>query len=70
LKNRFKFTPLDLILLTAIVLAVTYIIIKMKTDLHYKWDWSSVASYIIRYDAIKAGYVPGLLVAGLIVTFK
>ena len=70
MKNRFKFTPLDLILLTAIILTVAYIVIKMKTDLHYKWDWSSVVSYIIRYDSIKMSYVPGLLISGLIVTFK
>ena len=70
MKNRFKFTPLDLILLAAIVLAVTYVVVKMKTDLHYKWDWPSVVSYIIRYDSIKMGYVPGLLISGLIVTFK
>jgi len=70
LKSRFKFTLLDFILLTAIVLSVIYVVIKMKTNLHYKWDWSSAASYIIRYDVIKDSYVPGLLVSGLIVTFK
>ena len=70
MKNRFKFTLLDFILLAAIVSAVIYVVIKMKTDLHYKWDWSSVVSYIIRYDTIKDAYVPGLLVSGLIVTFK
>jgi len=70
LKNRFKFKPLDFILLIAIILSVAYVVIKMKTDLHYKWDWSSTLSYIIRYDSINDSYVPGLLISGLIVTFK
>lgn len=42
----------------------------MKEGLHYEWDWLAVASYIIRYDAAAETYVPGLLLAGLAVTFK
>jgi polar amino acid transport system permease protein len=57
-------------LLLLIISAAAYVVIKMKTDLHYKWDWSSVVSYIIRYDSVKSGYVPGLLISGLIITFK
>jgi len=70
LKSRFKFTLLDFVLLAALISAVAYVVIKMKTDLYYKWDWSSVLLYIVRYDSIKDSYVPGLLVSGLIVTFK
>ncbi|MCL1864360.1 MAG: amino acid ABC transporter permease [Spirochaetes bacterium] len=70
MKSRFKFTLLDFVLLAALISAVAYVVIKMKTDLYYKWDWSSVLLYIVRYDSIKDSYVPGLLVSGLIVTFK
>ncbi|MCK7516178.1 MAG: amino acid ABC transporter permease [Desulfobacterales bacterium] len=42
----------------------------MKAELHYDWDWSAVASYIVRYDAGGGEYVPGLLLSGLAVTFK
>jgi len=70
LKNRFKFKPLDFVLLAAIIFSAAYVAIKMKTDLHYKWDWPSVLSYIVRYDSINETYVPGLLISGLIITFK
>jgi polar amino acid transport system permease protein len=42
----------------------------MRAELHYEWDWSAVASYIVRYETKGGGYVPGLLLAGLAVTFK
>ncbi len=70
LREKIRFTFLDLILLFFLISVAAYIIFKMRAELHYQWDWSAVASYIIRYDAKTGSYVPGLLLAGLAVTFK
>lgn len=70
MRNHIRFTLLDFILLMLVFSGAGYIIFKMRAELHYDWDWSAVSSYIIRYDANRGGYVPGLLLSGLAVTFK
>ncbi len=70
MRERIRFTFLDLILLIILFSGAGYILFRMKAELHYEWDWSAVASYIVRYDAAAESYVPGLLLAGLAVTFK
>jgi polar amino acid transport system permease protein len=70
LRDRIRFTLLDFILLVSLVSGIAYVIFRMKAELHYDWDWSAVASYIIRFDSREGGYVPGLLLSGLAVTFK
>lgn len=70
MRERIRFTLLDLILLVILFSGAGYILFRMKAELHYAWDWSAVASYIVRYDATAESYVPGLLLSGLAVTFK
>jgi len=70
LREKIRFTLLDLILLFVLFSAAVYIVFRMRAGLHYEWDWSAVASYIFRYDAKAESYVPGLLLSGLAVTFK
>jgi len=69
-RDRTRFTLLDFVLLALLFSGIAYIVFRMKAELHYNWDWSAVASYIIRYDAKGGEYVPGLLLSGLAVTFK
>ena len=70
MRDRIRFTLLDFILLVSLVSGIAYVVFRMQAELHYDWDWSAVASYIIRYDSREGGYVPGLLLSGLAVTFK
>ncbi len=70
MRERIRFKFLDFILLLLVFSGAGYVIFRMKSELHYNWDWSAVRSYIIRYDARSGSYVPGLLFSGLAVTFK
>lgn len=70
MKDRIRFSLLDFFLIVFLCSGIAYVLFRMKAGLHYEWDWSAVASYIARYDAKSGGYVPGLLLSGLAVTFK
>jgi len=70
LRDRVRFTFLDIILIAVVLSGAAYIFFRMKTELHYSWDWAAVASYIVRFDKAGGVYVPGLLLSGLAVTFK
>lgn len=70
MKERIRFTFLDLILLILLFSGTAYIVFRMRAELHYEWNWSAVASYIIRYDLKSQSWMPGLLLSGLSVTFR
>lgn len=70
MREKIRFSLFDVALLFLIFCAGAYVLFRMKAELHYEWDWSAVASYLIRYDADTGSYLPGLLLSGLSVTFK
>ncbi|HNX22620.1 MAG TPA: amino acid ABC transporter permease [Spirochaetota bacterium] len=70
MRNRIRFTLLDFILLSFLLTGALFVVFRMRAELHYEWDWSAVASYIVRYDTRLEEYVPGLLLSGLAVTFR
>lgn len=71
MRNRkLRATPLDaaiLLLLTGAALAFGY---RLAGELNYRWDWSSMPHYLLRWDAQQEGWRAGLLVQGLIVTLR
>jgi polar amino acid transport system permease protein len=71
LRNRkLRVTPLDaavLLLLTGAALAFGY---RVAGDLNYRWDWSSMPHYLLRWDAKEQTWRAGLLLQGLFVTLR
>ncbi|WP_022662748.1 amino acid ABC transporter permease [Paucidesulfovibrio longus] len=71
MRNRkLRVTPLDaavLLLLTGAALAFGY---RVAGDLNYRWDWSSMPHYLLRWDAKEQTWRAGLLLQGLFVTLR
>lgn len=65
-----KIRLIDLILLAALFAGAAWMAFRMRSVLHYKWDWAGAVSYILRYDDSSGRYVPGLLLYGLGMTVR
>jgi polar amino acid transport system permease protein len=68
--RRPRFTWLDAALLAAAVLAVGYVAWRAGSVLHYRWDWSRIPPYLIRFDETKQRWVVNLLLEGLFTTIR
>jgi polar amino acid transport system permease protein len=68
--RRPRFTWLDAVLLAAVVLAVGYVAWRAGSVLHYRWDWSRIPPYLVRFDETKQRWVTNLLVDGLFTTIR
>jgi polar amino acid transport system permease protein len=68
--KRWRITPLDAIVLVALTAAGAYIAYGIETKVHYRWNWSAIPQYLVRYDTSVGGWVPGLLAQGLLNTIR
>jgi polar amino acid transport system permease protein len=68
--RRPRFTWLDAVLLAAVVLAVGYVAWRASSVLHYRWDWSRIPPYLVRFDEAKQRWVTNLLIEGLFTTIR
>lgn len=68
--RRPRFTWLDAVLLAAVALAVGYVAWRAGSVLHYRWDWSRIPPYLIRFDEAKQRWVMNLLLEGLFTTIR
>ena len=57
--------------IAALVLGViAYTAYRLTVDVHYRWDWTAIPRYILRWDTKAASYVPNLLLLGLLTTLR
>ena len=68
MKGRFRL--FDILFIALLLAGAAWVVYRMRAVLHYKWDWSGAAAYIVRYDESAQSYVPGLLLYGLGMTVK
>jgi polar amino acid transport system permease protein len=68
--RRPGFGWIDAVLLTLVIGAVGYFVWRTNTVLVYRWDWSTVWPWILRYDAQSGGWVPNALLLGLATTIR
>jgi polar amino acid transport system permease protein len=47
-----------------------FVLYRLTIELHYRWDWSTIPRYILRWDAKTGHYVPNLLLIGLLTTLR
>jgi polar amino acid transport system permease protein len=68
--KKKKNSVLD-IAVTAFLLALAaYIVYRLTVSLNYKWQWSIIPSYLVRFDPDKGRWVSNLLLQGLYTTIK
>jgi polar amino acid transport system permease protein len=68
--KKYKITPIDLIIIPLVILSIIYIYYRVKTNLHYNWEWSAIPQYLFRFDSEKGRWVPNLLMQGLLNTIR
>jgi polar amino acid transport system permease protein len=60
----------DYLLFAAAAFFVVYATYRVNDVLVYRWDWSKVFGFVIRYDAETHSWVPNLLLRGLFTTLR
>ena len=69
MQQRTRWSRLDSVLLLAFLGALVYLGYRIEVGLEYRWNWSVIPQYLLRYDATE-GWVPNLLLQGLFTTIR
>ncbi len=69
-RGRPKLTRLDWMLLLIVAAGAWYMLARVNTVLHYRWDWGVVASYLVKIDPDSGHWVPNVLLEGLFTTIR
>jgi len=70
LKQKTKFTAIDLVLSLLLLSAVIYAVYKIHIGFSYKWNWGAIPQYFLRYDAQINSWVPNILLQGFFTTIR
>jgi polar amino acid transport system permease protein len=68
--KRIKMTWLDVVILGVLIAFIAYLGYRVDVVLKYKWAWSRVLPYLLRWDETQHCWVLGLLVEGLLTTIR
>jgi polar amino acid transport system permease protein len=70
LRSKTKLTTLDIILSLLVLMAIIYIVYKIKIGLSYRWNWSAIPQYFYRYDPTEKKWVSNILMQGFLTTIR
>ena len=70
--RRKGWTPsvLDGIVLAALAALVIFVVQGIETKVHYRWNWSAIPRYLVRYDPEAGSWGAGVLLQGLMTTIR
>lgn len=68
--KKRNITALDVIISVLILVAVVYIVFRVRVGLNYKWNWSIIPQYLWRYDEESGKWVANLLMLGVFNTLR
>lgn len=69
-RKRLAWGWLDLVLLAGVAGMLAYLGWMSSTVFSYKWNWSSIWPFIVRFDEASGTWVANLLVEGLLTTLR
>jgi len=69
-KSRTRFSFLDYLLIAALIGGFLFIVYRLFFSLNYKWNWSIIPTYLVRYDAESERWTANILLEGLLTTIK
>lgn len=69
-RARFRPTVLDLLLLIALSGAFLFVIYRLTFSLNYKWNWSIIPTYLVRFDSESGRWTANVLLEGLLTTIR
>ena len=61
---------LDAIIILSVFALLAYVYYRIDTVLHYRWDWSFLPQYLIRWDAEQQRWAANILLQGLLTTLR
>lgn len=67
--HRTRWNRFDSLLLLASLGILAYIGYRIEVGLEYRWNWSLIPQYLLRYDEAE-GWLPNLLIEGLLTTIR
>ena len=67
---RRRLTTLDLLILTGLSGLAAFIIYRLFFSLNYKWNWSIIPTYMVRFDQDSQSWVANALLEGFLITIK
>jgi polar amino acid transport system permease protein len=70
IKKKAKIRLFDLVLAGVVLVALGYAAHRVTVHLHYKWEWSSVPQFLLRFDEESGGWVPNVQLLGLYNTIR
>jgi len=68
--KKYKISLIDIIIIPLVILSIIYFFYRIKTNLHYNWDWGAIPQYLFRFDSEKGRWLPNLLMHGLLNTIR
>lgn len=69
MSRRFRWSRLDTFLLVSLCALVAYFGYRVEAGLEYRWNWSVIPQYLLRYDETH-GWTANLLLQGLLTTIR
>lgn len=61
---------LDAVILVLVLVAIGYIYYRVDSVLNYRWDWSFLPAYMIRWDEEQGRWVANILLQGVATTLR
>jgi polar amino acid transport system permease protein len=68
--SKTTLKPLDTAILLLLAAGGVYLSYRIKTGLHYKWNWSVIPQYLLYFDDDSKSWIPNLLLQGLFTTLR
>lgn len=69
-QKRVSITLLDVVIIAFLVAITAYIAYRVTAVVHYKWNWSVIPQYLVRYDEVRGEWVANLLMQGFLTTIR
>jgi polar amino acid transport system permease protein len=60
----------DIILLLMVAAGIVWIVLKVRLNLRYNWNWDIIPQYLFLQDTQSGAVIPGLIMQGLLVTLR
>lgn len=69
-KRRNRITNLDIAVSLALTSVFVWLAYRVNVEVDYKWNWSVIPQYLIRFDPEKSRWVWGLIMQGVFTTLR